>query len=43
MTVNIEDPSIQYAEVFADLRPAELPQVRDLAHGLIRRMFREAP
>ena len=39
MTVNIEDPAIQYAEVFADLRPAELAPVRDLAHALNVRLL----
>ena len=39
-TVNIEDPSIQHAEIFVDLRPAELREVRDLATRLYRRLMR---
>jgi LmbE family N-acetylglucosaminyl deacetylase len=39
-TVNVEDPSIQHAEIFADLRPAELREVRDLATRLFRRLMR---
>src|SRR5690606_24631881 len=34
MTVNVEDPAVAYAEVFADLRPAELPAVRARAGAL---------
>ena len=41
MTVNIEDPSVQHAEVFADLRPDELGAVRDLAHALITKLMRD--
>ncbi len=39
-TVNVEDPAIQHAEVFADLRPDELREVRDLATRLYRRLMR---
>lgn len=39
-TVNVEDPAIQHAEVFADLRPEELREVRDLAARLYRRLMR---
>ncbi|MDA0932583.1 MAG: PIG-L family deacetylase [Planctomycetota bacterium] len=39
-TVNIEDPAIQHAEIFVDLRPAELREVRDLATRLYRRLMR---
>ena len=35
-TVNVGDPSIEHAELFADLRPAQLPRVRDLADALYR-------
>ena len=35
-TINIEDPSIDYAEAFVDLRPAALPEARDRADGLLR-------
>ena len=41
MTVNVEDPAVQYAEVFADLRPEELPIVRDKAHALFRHLLRD--
>ena len=34
MTVNIEDPTVAYAEVFADLRPDALPVVRARAAAL---------
>lgn len=40
-TVNVEDPAIQHAELFCDLSPAELPEVRDLAERLYRRLLRD--
>ncbi len=40
-TVNVEDLAIQHAELFADLRPAELPEVRRLAERLFRRLLRD--
>jgi LmbE family N-acetylglucosaminyl deacetylase len=39
-TVNVEDPAIQYAEIFADLRPAELGPVRELATRLYETILR---
>jgi len=36
MTVNVEDPAIRHAEVFADLRPGRLARVRGLAVALLR-------
>ena len=38
-TVNVEDSAVQYAELFADLRPEELAEVRDLAVPLYRRLL----
>ena len=35
-TVNVEDRAVQYAELFADLRPADLQRARDLAEPLYR-------
>jgi len=35
MTVNVEDPAIQYAEVFADLRPGDLLTARDRAQAAL--------
>ncbi len=40
-TINVEDPSINYAEVFADLRPNELAEARDKADSLIRFLLRD--
>ena len=40
-TINVEDPAVEYAEVFADLRPADLPKARDLADSLIRFLLRD--
>ncbi|MCA8955361.1 MAG: PIG-L family deacetylase [Planctomycetes bacterium] len=40
-TVNVEDPSIQYAELFADLRPAELEAVQALTDPLFRHLLRD--
>jgi hypothetical protein len=42
-TVNVENPAIQYAEVFADLAPHELVSVRDQAEALYRRLLRDQP
>ncbi|MGE0141929.1 MAG: PIG-L deacetylase family protein [Planctomycetota bacterium] len=39
MTVNIEDPAIVYAEVFADLRPSQIRGVREHAHKMIEAML----
>lgn len=33
-TVNVEDRKVQYAELFADLRPADLQRAKDLAEPL---------
>ena len=40
-TVNVEDPAIQYAELFADLRPAELQNVLEMAEHLYRHLLRD--
>jgi LmbE family N-acetylglucosaminyl deacetylase len=40
-TVNVEDRGVQYAELFADLRPAELDEFRALAEPLYRRLLRD--
>ncbi|MBK8974697.1 MAG: PIG-L family deacetylase [Planctomycetes bacterium] len=40
-TVNVEDPAVQHAELFADLRPAELADVRELAERLFCRLLRD--
>ena len=40
-TVNIEDQSIQYAELFADLRPDELGDTLAMAEQLYRRLLRD--
>jgi len=40
-TVNIEDPAVQYAESFADLRPGDLAAVRDHVRGVYHYLFRE--
>lgn len=41
-TVNVEDPAIQYAELFADLRPAELQDVLEMAEPLLRHLLRDS-
>ena len=38
-TVNIGDRSIEHAELFADLRPAQLPRVRELAEACYRMLL----
>ena len=40
-TVNVEDPSIQHAELFADLRPAELMTMLQSTEPLYRRLLRD--
>ncbi len=40
-TVNVEDCAVQYAELFADLRPSELVSVRAMAEPLYRRLLRD--
>ena len=40
-TVNVEDGKVQHAEMFADLRPAELPRARELAENLYRFLLRD--
>jgi LmbE family N-acetylglucosaminyl deacetylase len=40
-TVNVEDPKVQHAELFADLRPAELAQAQALAEPLYRFLLRD--
>ena len=40
-TVNVEDPAVQYAELFADLRPVELQRAADLASPLYRFLLRD--
>ncbi|MEE2887037.1 MAG: PIG-L family deacetylase [Planctomycetota bacterium] len=40
-TVNIEDPSVQHAELFADLRPAELAPTLAMAEPLFRHLLRD--
>lgn len=40
-TVNVEDPAIQYAELFADLLPGELAEVADLVEPLYRRLLKD--
>lgn len=40
-TVNIEDPTIQYAELFADLRPHELAPTLTMAETLYRHLLRD--
>ncbi|MCC6673218.1 MAG: PIG-L family deacetylase [Planctomycetes bacterium] len=42
-TVNVENPAVQYAEVFADLAPHELISVCDQAEALYRRLLRDQP
>jgi len=41
-TVNIGDPSIAHAELFADLRPAQLPRARELGDALYRLLLGDA-
>lgn len=40
-TVNVEDKQVQYAELFADLRPADLQQAKELADPLFRFLLRD--
>ncbi len=40
-TVNIEDPAIQYAELFADLRPDQLRRVQELADPLYQYLLED--
>lgn len=40
-TINVEDPTVNYAECFVDLRPAELPRACALADELIRFLLRD--
>ena len=40
-TVNIEDQSIQYAELFADLRPEELEETLGMVELLYKRLLRD--
>jgi LmbE family N-acetylglucosaminyl deacetylase len=40
-TVNVEDATVQYAELFADLCPAELASTLQLAEQLYRRLLRD--
>lgn len=40
-TVNVEDKQVQYAELFADLRPADLQKAKDLADPLFRFLLRD--
>lgn len=40
-TVNVEDASVQHAELFADLRPADLPRAEQLADPLYRYLLGE--
>ncbi len=40
-TVNIEDPAVRYAELFADLRPGELRRARDLTDPLYRYLLED--
>ncbi len=41
-TVNVEDSTVQYAELFADLRPEELERAKDLADPLYRFLLRDS-
>ncbi len=41
-TVNVEDPAVQHAELFVDLRPAELTLVRERADSLFRYLLRDS-
>ena len=40
-TVNIEDPTIQHAELFADLHPHELAPTLTMAETLYRHLLRD--
>ncbi len=40
-TVNVEDPAVRYAELFADLRPAELTAVRRAVERTYRYLLRD--
>jgi len=40
-TVNVEDPAVQYAELFADLRPVDLQPAKELADRLYRFLLRD--
>lgn len=42
-TVNVEDRSVQYAELFADLTPDRLLRARELAEPLYRYLLGDAP
>ena len=41
-TVNVEDPAIQHAELFADLRPDELAPTLAMAEPLYRHLLRDS-
>lgn len=41
-TVNVEDPAVQHAELFCDLRPHELQPLADLVEPVYRRLLRDA-
>ncbi len=42
-TVNVEDRAIQHAELFADLRPAELSAVLQKTEPVYRLLLRDLP
>lgn len=41
-TVNVEDPTVQHAELFCDVRPHELPGLADSVEAVFRRLLRDA-
>ena len=41
-TVNVEDQNVQYAELFADLRPDEMLEMCELADKFFRRLLRDS-
>jgi LmbE family N-acetylglucosaminyl deacetylase len=42
-TVNVEDPSVQHAELFCDLRPAELAATRERVEPVYRALLKDLP
>lgn len=42
-TVNVEDPAVQHAELFCDVRPADLAALADLVEPVYRRLVGRAP
>lgn len=41
-TVNVEDPAVQHAELFCDLRPSELAATAEAVEAVYRRLLRDA-